>query len=121
MYAVCMYAVGYHVKISGEFHNMVYNEHDLMNDIKHTLERLGYIVFRANVGKVRMADGRFFTTGLPKGFSDLFACKDGKTYFIEVKIGKNKPTPEQREFIDMMTHAGFTATAFMRVYMLQCR
>ena len=84
------------------------SEHDLMNDIRHTLERLGYIVFRANVGKVRTPDGRWFDTGLPKGFPDLFACKNGKTYFIEVKVKPNKPTPEQLTFIEVMTDKGFT-------------
>ena len=85
------------------------SEHDLMNDIRHTLERLGYIVFRANVGKVRTPDGRWFDTGLPKGFPDLFACKGGKTYFIEVKVKPNKPTPEQLMFIENIRLKGFTA------------
>jgi hypothetical protein len=81
-------------------------EHDLQNLIRLELSRLGYTVFRANVGKVKMKDGRWFDTGLPKGFSDLFAVKDGRVYFIEVKVKPNKPTPEQLNFIDRMMQQG---------------
>lgn len=36
-------------------------EHDLQNSIRLRLSELGFMVFRANVGKVRLADGRFLT------------------------------------------------------------
>lgn len=78
------------------------NETDLMNKIRLRLSELGFAVFRTNVGKVRMIDGRFFDTGLPKGFSDLFAVKNGKIYFLEVKVKPNKPTPVQLEFLKTM-------------------
>ena len=81
----------------------------LMNSIKTALKNLGYAVFRANVGKVRLADGRFFDTGLPRGFSDLFAVKDGRICFIEVKVKPNKPTIEQIDFIEKMKLQGCTA------------
>ena len=81
-------------------------EHDLQNLIRLELSRLGYTVFRANVGKVKMKDGRWFDTGLPKGFSDLFAVKSGHAYFIEVKVKPNKPTPEQLNFIERMIQQG---------------
>ncbi|HER8705353.1 TPA: VRR-NUC domain-containing protein, partial [Streptococcus pyogenes] len=44
----------------------------IQNQIRVVLSRAGHMVFRANVGKVKTADGRFFDTGLPKGFCDLF-------------------------------------------------
>ena len=78
------------------------NETDLMNKIRIDLSTLGFAVFRANVGKVRTPDGRWFDTGLPKGFSDLFAIKGGKIYFLEVKVKPNKPTKEQLNFLDAM-------------------
>lgn len=77
-------------------------ETDLMKEIRHELSKEGFCVFRANVGKVRMKDGRYFNTGLPKGFSDLFAVKDGKIYFIETKVFPNKPTMEQNDFLYTM-------------------
>lgn len=78
------------------------NETDLMNKVRLTLSKSGFAVFRANVGKVRMADGRWFDTGLPKGFSDLFAVGDGKIYFLETKVKPNRPTPDQVRFLETM-------------------
>lgn len=81
-------------------------EHDLQNSIRIKLSKLGYIVFRANVGKLKLPDGRWFDTGLPKGFSDLMAIKEGKTFFLEVKVGKNKASPEQLNFLEQMKKRG---------------
>ena len=78
------------------------NATDFMNVVRIELSRHGFATFRTNVGKVRLADGRFFDTGLPKGFSDLIAIKDGKIYFIETKVKPYKATKEQEEFIEMM-------------------
>lgn len=85
------------------------NEMDLMNSIRIKLSDMGYMVFRANVGTVKTPDGRYFNTGLPKGFSDLFAVKNGKVYFIEVKVHPNTPTAEQLNFIDRMRKQGCSA------------
>ena len=84
-------------------------ETDLMNSIRLELSKLGYVVFRANVGKFKMQNGRWFDTGLPKGFSDLFAVKDGKVNFIEVKVKPNKPSKEQINFIEQMKNKGCNA------------
>lgn len=72
----------------------------LMNEIRVAASRYG-ICFRANVGKVKMVDGRWFDTGLPAGFSDLFGIRksDGKTFFIEVKTEKGKVRESQKKFI----------------------
>lgn len=78
------------------------NEHSIQNAIRLKLSELGYAVFRINSGKVRMADGRWFDTGIPKGFSDLIACKGGKIYFLEVKTETGKASPEQLNFISAM-------------------
>lgn len=85
------------------------NEQDIQNSIRVALSKIGYVVFRMNVGKVKLADGRWFDTGLPKGFSDLVALKDGKVYFLEVKYGKNKASPEQLNFIEQMKKRGCVA------------
>jgi hypothetical protein len=84
-------------------------EHDFQNYARKMLSKLGYITFRVNVGKVKMFDGRYFDTGLPKGFSDIIALKDGKIYFIELKTGKNKPSQDQINFIEQMKINGFAA------------
>jgi hypothetical protein len=77
-------------------------EHEIQNSIRLKLSELGYAVFRANVGKFQTKDGRWFDTGLPKGFSDLFAIKNGKIYFLEVKTPTGKPTAEQLNFLAAM-------------------
>lgn len=78
-------------------------EHDLQNAIRLRLTELGCCVFRINVGRVKTNDGRWFSTGTPPGFSDLFAVKDGNAYFIEVKVHPNTPSEEQLNFIEQMT------------------
>ena len=77
-------------------------EMDILRSIRLALSELGYCVFRINSGKLLMADGRWFETGVPKGFSDLFAVKDGKAFFIEVKTEHGRPTAEQLNFIKQM-------------------
>ncbi|MFA5397155.1 MAG: VRR-NUC domain-containing protein [Methanogenium sp.] len=84
-------------------------EHDLQNLIRLELTKLGWITFRVNVGKVKLIDGRYFDTGLPPGFSDLMALKDGKTIFIEVKAEKGKVSKAQKNFIEQMKKNGFAA------------
>ena len=84
-------------------------EHDIQNYIRLELSKLGWITFRINVGKVKMENGRWFDTGVPKGFSDLIAFKDGKTVFIEVKAENGKPSKEQLNFINQMKKNGFSA------------
>ena len=86
------------------------NEHSIQNSIRLKLSELGYCVFRVNVGKFKTADGRWFDTGLPKGFSDLIAVKDGRISFIEVKTETGKASPEQLNFIEQMrSHYGCNA------------
>lgn len=85
------------------------SEHDLQNLIRVRLSELGYRVFRANVGKVKLPDGRWFDTGLPRGFSDLFAVKNGRVSFIEVKVLPNVASDEQINFISQMLAEGCSA------------
>ena len=78
-------------------------EHKIMNEI-----RLGVadecVTFRANVGEGYTKDGRYFDTGLPVGFSDLFGVRksDGRAVFIEVKTAKGKVSENQKNFINAM-------------------
>ena len=79
----------------------------IQNQIRVGLSKAGHTVFRANVGKVRMADGRYFDTGLPKGFPDLFGFRpDGRIFFIEVKNETGKVRPEQKIFIEKIRKRG---------------
>ncbi len=79
----------------------------IQNKIRVALSDYG-IFFRANVGKVRMADGRYFDTGLPKGFSDLFGFRfaDNKICFVEIKTEIGKVRPDQVTFLKAMKAKG---------------
>ena len=82
----------------------------IQNQIRVGLSKAGHAVFRINVGKVKMQNGRWFETGVPKGFSDLFGFRpDGKIFFIEVKNKTGKLRPEQKIFIEQMKKRGALA------------
>lgn len=80
----------------------------IQNDIRVKLAQAGYVVFRTNVGKVKTADGRFFDTGLPKGFFDLFGFKhdNGRIFFLEIKNKKGRVRDDQKQFHRMLTKYG---------------
>lgn len=82
-------------------------EHNIQNNIRIALAPYA-VVFRANVGSGVTYDGRHFSTGLPKGFSDLFGFRysDGKIFFMEVKTPQGKLRPEQKHFLEQMKKYG---------------
>ena len=82
----------------------------IQNQIRVGLSKAGHTLFRVNVGKVKMQNGRWFETGVPKGFSDLFGFRpDGRIFFIEVKNETGKLRPEQKIFIEQMKKRGALA------------
>ena len=85
-------------------------EHEIQNEIRAALAPYA-VIFRCNVGKGYTQDGRYFSTGLPPGFSDLFGVRrsDGKAIFIEVKSSVGKPTQNQLNFIEAMKKHGAVA------------
>ena len=89
---------------------MIKSEHDIQNEIRLALAERGILCFRANVGRVKMKDGRWFDTGLPKGFCDLFGFrKDGQIFFIEVKNGKGRTSEKQDKFMELVKSNGALA------------
>lgn len=76
----------------------------IQDSIRVALAQAGYVVFRTNVGKVKTADGRFFDTGLPSGFSDLMGYKpeNGRIFFIEVKTKTGRRRKDQVEFANQL-------------------
>lgn len=85
-------------------------ESNIQNSIRLALVPYA-IVFRANVGVFKTADGRTISSGLPKGFSDLFGFRksDGKMFFIEVKNEKGRLREDQIHFIEAMKKNGAIA------------
>lgn len=85
-------------------------EHDIQNEIRIAVSPW-CVILRANVGRVKTSDGRWFSTGLPQGFPDLFGVRrrDGKAVFIEVKKRGGKVSLEQKHFIETMRSFGAVA------------
>ena len=85
-------------------------EHRIQNEIRLVLAEK-CVIFRGNVGTGCTKDGRYFSTGLPKGFTDLFGFRksDGKAIFIEVKTPTGRPTKKQLNFLDTMNKNGAIA------------
>ncbi|MCK9477972.1 MAG: VRR-NUC domain-containing protein [Firmicutes bacterium] len=83
------------------------NEADLMNSIRIALTKYA-MVFRVNVGSGKTVDGRFFSTGVPKGYSDLSGHRksDGKAFYFEVKTEKGRIRKEQAHFLKVMKSTG---------------
>lgn len=73
-------------------------ETDIQNTIRNGINDIA-VMFRINVGSFKVGD-RIISTGVPKGFPDLFGFrrKDGKAIFLEVKTPKGKLRKEQEVF-----------------------
>lgn len=85
-------------------------EHRIQNEIRAALSP-HCIIFRMNVGAAYTADGRFFRTGVPAGFPDLFGFRksDGRAVFIEVKTKSGRASAAQLHFIGQMRVNGAIA------------
>lgn len=82
-------------------------EHRIMNEIRLWCGEHGIPCFRANVGTFETKDGRYVSTGLPKGFPDLMALiGGGRVAFIECKAPKGRLSPEQKAFREMAESRG---------------
>lgn len=83
------------------------SEKEIQNEIRLALDP-HMVVFRINVGGFKTVDGRYVSTGVPKGFSDLFGVRktDGRAVFIEVKNEKGKTSKYQDNFLKQMKKAG---------------
>ena len=76
-----------------------HSEHEIMNQIQLWCGTHNLLCFRANVGGVLTHDGRYFQTGLPKGFPDLFIIANkNHLYFVETKTLKGRQRTEQIAF-----------------------
>lgn len=85
-------------------------EHKIMLEIMAAISQ-DCVIFRHNVGKVRTPDGRYFSTGVPAGYSDLQGHRksDGRAVYIEVKTKSGRISPQQQHFIDHMRETGAIA------------
>jgi hypothetical protein len=68
-------------------------------------------LFRINVVSGKTMDGRYITSGVPSGYSDLSGHRksDGKAIYLEVKTETGKVSKEQLNFIEQMKKTGAIA------------
>lgn len=87
---------------------MTQPEHQVQNAIRVALSANHCTVFRVNAGQVRLPDGRFFQTGVPKGHFDLYGFRwsDHQVFYIEVKTKTGRPRPDQIKFHDFLARRG---------------
>lgn len=85
-------------------------EHIIQNRIRAALSPYA-VTFRANVWKGLTAEGKWFDSGLPVGFSDLFGFRrsDGRIFFIEVKSPTGRASKAQLNFLEQMIKNGAIA------------
>lgn len=83
-------------------------EHRIQNEIRLWCGEHDVLCFRCNVGRVRTADGKYFDTGLPEGFSDLIILFNRTVYFCEVKTRTGRQRDRQIEFQRTVESRGYT-------------
>lgn len=85
-------------------------EHDIQNAIRLALSEK-CVIFRTNVISGFMRDGRYVSTGVPKGYPDLNGHRksDGRAVYIEVKTDSGEASKSQEHFIEQMRATGAIA------------
>jgi hypothetical protein len=75
---------------------------------RHQYPNDGHLLYMNHQnGRSMNEQARLKSMGLVAGVADLTLLHDGKAYFIELKVGKNKQTPAQIEFQRAVDNAGF--------------
>ena len=91
-------------------------ERDIQRGILHYLTLKGYLVFKhRNVGIFKKSTGSYIP--LPaqdRGISDIIGClSNGRFFAVEVKVPGNKPTMEQKLFLQRVSeHGGVAILAY---------
>lgn len=101
---------------AGRFHYE--KEGDLISDALNVLEEMGIWAWRNNKGMV----GGYVRYGGPRGASDILGIlPDGRFLAAEAKMPGNKPSADQREFIDKVNKQGGVGFVFYSTEeMVQC-
>lgn len=81
---------------------------ELTNQIINHIYQCGGYAWRASSTGVYDPSVGKFRTAAKKGVSDILGClpPSGKLIAIEIKIGKDRLSPEQEGFLKNLEHAG---------------
>jgi hypothetical protein len=79
----------------------------LTADITEYAHSLDCAIMRVNSqGQYNEKLGKWTHSGSMPGISDLIIIKEGRVFFVELKIGKDKQNENQIKFMDMVRRAG---------------
>ncbi len=92
---------------------MIQKEQSLVNQVLSYLKLKGHYVWRENVGGMYSQNKRFIKFGF-KGISDIISiASDGRMIAIECKVGRNKPTQFQKDFLgEIQTRGGYAILSY---------
>ena len=88
-------------------------ETELIRQIREYLRLRGAVTTRVNSGMtvIEGERGRRMIRGAEAGTADILVCFNGRYVAIECKVGDNKPTKLQNEFLSSVREAGGIAFA----------
>lgn len=82
-------------------------ERDLVRAVIEYIQLRGGLALRINSGLIVIGDGQRVMRGAPAGTADVIACLPGGRFAaIECKVGKNRPTALQEDFLETVKQAG---------------
>lgn len=67
--------------------------------------RLGWMAAHFRTARTNRG-WRTAVQGKGKGFPDIIACRGGVQFVAELKVGRNVPTPEQDEWLEVFASCG---------------
>ncbi|MCR4307819.1 MAG: hypothetical protein NUV80_04600 [Candidatus Berkelbacteria bacterium] len=82
---------------------------ELTNQVIDHIYRAGGYAWRATSVGVFDTKRMHFRASAKKGVSDILACFKGRLFAIEIKIGTDRLSEEQRGFMKNIEHAGGVA------------
>ena len=84
---------------------------DLTNQVINAIYQAGGYAWRASSVGVFDTKQMHFRASAKKGVSDVLGCFKGRLFAIEIKIGSDKLSDEQKGFMRNIEHAGGVAMA----------
>ena len=79
---------------------------ELTNNIIDFIYRQGGYAWKSTSTGVFDQRRGIFRTAAKKGVADILACRNGRFIAIEIKIGKDRLSPEQEGFLKNIEYAG---------------
>lgn len=93
-----------------EIPGLTQTERQFQNEVIEYAQMTGYKAAHFRTVRVQRADGSHYyctpAVADGEGWFDLVLCKPPKIFFVELKVGRNKPTEAQVMWHDMLEACG---------------